>query len=349
MKDKKILAMMLAGVLTLSACAGMGDNSSSADSSATNSQSASGNSSSNSSSIPQEQYVEAIRDPNFQNGFALKGNDSATDGVLPLGKLEYGNGNPVWEAGQWGSRYDFTEGTQTITDKMALVKDASKKLQINRTTSTLTLELMGSLEYDEMKDSRVMWAHIGIEQAFTDFTSYRLSDFKRLEASVDFSVKMANKGTIETKDPDGAFPAPKTLPAQFLQYFYVQNRNIESAGFGNFLWFGLGFLDTRHESLPLSYLQDHAGGVAGNYIYCLSAETVLGPGAFQIGKTYNVNIDILPHIQDALLKAQENGFMLNTAIEDCVITGMNIGWEVVGAWDVRSEIKNLSLKGFLNE
>lgn len=349
MKDKKILAMMLAGVLTLSACASVGNNSSSADSSPTNSQSASGNSSSDSSSKPQEQYVEAIRDRNFENGFALSGNDQATDGVLPIGELKYGNGNPVWQVGQWGSRYDLTEGTQTITDKMALVQDTAKKLQANRTTNTLTLEVMGSLEYDEMKDSRTMWAHLLIEQGFVDFTSYRLSDFKRLEASVDFSVKMANKGSIETKDPDGAFPAPKTLPAQFLQYFYVQNRNAESAGFGNFLWFGLGFLDTRHESLPLSYLQDHAGGVAGNYIYCLGAETVLEPGAFQIGKTYNVNIDILPHIQEALLKAQEHGFMLNTTMEDCTITGMNIGWEVVGAWDVRSEIKNLSLKGFLNE
>ena len=89
----------------------------------------------------------------MENGFALKGNDSATDGVLPLGKLEYGNGNSVWEAGQWGSRYDLTEGTQTITDKVALVKDAAKKLQVNRTNNLLTLEVRGSLEYDEMKEN----------------------------------------------------------------------------------------------------------------------------------------------------------------------------------------------------
>ncbi len=303
-------------------------------------------SSDSSTSIPQEDYVEALRDPNFQNGFALKGNDRETDGVLPLGKLEYGNGNPIWEIGQWGSRYDLTEGQQTVADKIAFVKDSAKKLQVNRTTNALTFEVLGSLEYNEMKDSRIMWSHLLIEQSFTDFTTYRLSDFERLEASVDFSVSMANKGAIETKDPAGAFPAPNTLPAQFLQYFYVQNRNPESPGYGNFLWFGLGFLDTRHESLPLSYLQDYAGGVAGNYIYCLGAETVLGPGAFQLGKTYNVNIDLLPHIQQALLTAQGYGFMLNTTMEDCTITGMNIGWEVVGAWDVRSEIKNLSLKGF---
>ncbi len=329
----------------LTACANPGNG----DSGVEDSSSAvdSSGSSSDSSSAVQEQYVEALRDPNFQNGFALKGNDSATDGVLPLGKLEYGNGNPTWEVGQWGSRYDLTEGVQTVAEKVAFVKDTAKKLQINRATNALTFEVMGSLEYDEMQDSRVMWSHLLIEQAFTDFTSYRLSDFKRLEASVDFSVSMANKGAIETKDPAGAFPAPNTLPAQFLQYFYVQNRNFESPGYGNFLWFGLGYLDTRHESLPLSYLQDYAGGGAGNYIYCLSAETVLGPGAFQVGKTYNVNIDIIPHIQEALRTAQEYGFMLNTTLADCAITGMNIGWEVVGAWDVRSEVKNLSLKGFL--
>ncbi len=344
MKDKKILAVIFASLLVFAACANPGIGDLSEEDSST--VSAAG-SSSDSSSIPQEHYVEALRDPNFQNGFALKGNDRETDGVLPLSKLEYGNGNPIWEIGQWGSCYDLTEGQQTVTDKVAFVKDSAKKLQVNRTTNALTLEVLGSLEYDEMKDSRVMWSHLLIEQGFTDFTTYRLSDFKRLEASVDFSVSMANKGAIETKDPAGAFPAPNTLPAQFLQYFYVQNRNAQSAGFGNFLWFGLGFLDTRYESLPLSYLQDYAGGVAGNYIYCLSAETVLGPGAFQIGKTYNVKIDIIPHIIEALKTAQEYGFMLNTTLADCTITGMNIGWEVVGAWDVRSEIKNLSLKGFL--
>ena len=105
MKDKKILAMMLAGVLTLSACASVGNNSSSVDSSPTNSQSASGNSSSDSSSKPQEQYVEAIRDRNFENGFALSGNDQATDGTLPIGTLNYGNGNPVWQVGQWAMAF----------------------------------------------------------------------------------------------------------------------------------------------------------------------------------------------------------------------------------------------------
>lgn len=350
MKEKKIIAAVIAGLLTFSACTTTGNSDSNTDSDSQNSSTNSSlENSSNDSSEKQEKFIEALRDATFQNGFALNGNDRETDGTLPIGKLEYGNGNPIWSVGQWGSRYDLTEGTQTISDKVALVKDAAKKLQVNRSTNVLTMEVMGSLEYDELKDSRVMWSHLLIEQAFTDFTAYRLSDFQRLEASVDFSIKMANKGAIETKDPAGAFPAPNTLPAQFLQYFYVQNRNAQSPGFGNFLWFGLGFLDTRHESLPLSYLQDHAGGVAGNYIYCLSAETVLGPGAFQIGKTYNVNIDIIPHIEDALKKAQEHGFMLNTTLADCTITGMNIGWEVVGAWDVRSEIKNLSLKGFLQE
>lgn len=41
--------------------------------------------------------------------------------------------------------------------------------------------------------------------------------------------------------------------------------------------------------------------------------------------------------------------MMNTQLSDCVITGMNLGWEVPGAWDVSATVKNLSLTGSIKK
>ncbi|MBE7078964.1 MAG: hypothetical protein E7380_03815 [Clostridiales bacterium] len=345
MKKKAFMAMMLSALLSFAACGGDTDGNAQNTGDDGSTQSTPVQSTPTPTPNPEvpASYIEAIRDPSFLQGFAIKGNDQATDGVLPKAQLSYGDGNIVWEVGQWGSKFDLSEGEQMILPARASVSDEGKTLGVNRITHELSLELAGQLEYDEMATSRVMWSHLLIEQTFTDFTAYRLNEFEKLEATLDFSVTLADKGAIETQ------PDNKTLPAQFLQYFYVVNRNPESAGYGSFLWFGLGYLDTRYESLPLSYLQDHAGGNAGNYIYCVAAEDTLGKGAFTIGKQYNVQIDLLPHIELALKNAQEHGFMYNTQLSDCVITGMNLGWEVVGAWNVAAKVKNLSLKGFLKE
>ena len=352
MKQRKgLLSILIAGALALTACGGTASASSSSaeNSDSSFSSSSSSQAGTDSSSGPQENYVEVIQDATFQNGFGVKGNDQATDGVLPLLNLKYGDDEPIWTVGQWGSRYDLSEQTPMISSGVVILRDQAKTLKVNRFQNKLSLGVSASLEYDTMEDSRVMWSHLLIEQEFPNFTSHRLNEFKRLDVTLDFNVTMANKGAIETKDPDGSFPAPHTLPAQFLQYFYVVNRNPESAGYGSFLWFGLGYLDTRYESLPLSYLQDHAGGNLGNYIYCVAAEDILGAGAFQRNHTYNVRMDILPHIKLALINAQEHGFMYNTKLEDCTITGMNLGWEVVGAWDVNADVSNLSLKAIFND
>ena len=291
---------------------------------------------------PEDKRVEAIADNTFQDGFGVMGLNSATDGTSVKTQIKFGRRDPVWRIGQWGSRYNLNEPLQnSVTTQAMILADRSKTVTLDRAENELTLALDATKEYDTSEESRVMWAHLLIEQSFDDFPQYRLSEFDSLVATLDFSVTKAEKGAIETGD------AADTLPAQFLQYFYVVNRNESSPGYSSFLWFGLSYLDTRYDSAPLSYLQDTAGGNLGNYIYSLGAESTLGPGAFEVGREYSVEIDILPYISAALQTAAENGFMLNTQLSDCVITGMNLGWEVPGAWDVSATIGNLSLKGSL--
>ena len=53
----------------------------------------------------------------------------------------------------------------------------------------------------------------------------------------------------------------------------------------------------------------------------------------KVNENNRFSVDILPHIEEALAKAQESGFMLGTSVDDCSIGGMNIGWEVFDRWD----------------
>ena len=285
--------------------------------------------------------VEAISDADFQKGFNLMGLDSAIDGNAVKSTIRLDRGTIDWRIGQWYSAYDLNEAQPMVTTERMKVSDTSKTVELDRTTDELTLELAASEEYTQMAESRVRWAHLLIEQSFEDFDAYFLDSFESLDVTLDFTMNKAEKSPLETKETS------ETLPAQFLQYFYVVNMNPESEGYGSFLWFGLGYMDTRYEIMPLSYLQDFAGGTAGNYIYCLGAEETLGDKPFEIGRKYEVRIDILPYIETALQTAAENGFMLNTKLSDCVITGMNLGFEVVGIWDVSVTLSNLSLSGTL--
>ncbi len=281
--------------------------------------------------------LQAIADADFSYGFRLLGTDSATDGTGAKSIVKFGRQTPVWSMAQWYTRYDFNLVKPVITTQKMTIDDQSKHIELDRTNGKLTLALDATKEYDESASSRVFWPHLLIEQSFSEeVKSHKLSEFESLTASVDFSITKANKGAIETK------PASETLPAQFLQFYYINDFKNDA-----FLWFGLAFFDTRYEKTTLAYSQDFAGGNAGNFIYSLGAETLMNNENFVLGKEYEIELDILPYISQALDKAKESGFMPNTHLSDCIISGVNIGWELPGAWDVSATLGNISLQGIL--
>ena len=332
MKKIAIFLSVLFGVLLFGACGGSTDTSGGENSGGSNTE----------PEKPADKIISAVDDAEFKKGFDILGLDSALDGNTAKSTIRLDRGTINWKIAQWFSVNDLNDAFPIVNVNMMKIEDLSKKVELDRVENALTLELNASKEYKETANSRVKWAHLLIEQQFSDdFSSHRLTEFERLEATLDFNVTKAVKSPLETNEKE------KILPAQFLQYFYVVNNNPQSQGYGNFLWFGLGYLDTRYDVKQLSHLRDYAGGNPGNYIYCLGADATIGDEPFEIGRDYKVNIDILPYIEKGIERAQEGGFMLNTSISDCVITGMNIGWEVVGIWDVSVTFSNVSFIGKL--
>ena len=62
-----------------------------------------------------------------------------------------------------------------------------------------------------------------------------------------------------------------------------------------------------------------------------------------VGKTTQIDFDILPYVQNALTAAQEKGFMPGTTLQDVAITGTNIGWEVFDRWNVSITINDIGI------
>ena len=286
-----------------------------------------GSSNSNSESKEEEsvfeeqvEKVSILKDRDFEKGFNLRGMSSATDsGIHKV--IDYGTGStPCWGMAQWWSKYNLKNGVETIEeDKYSLI-DESKTIEVNRKYGSITMGIDGSKEFDSYNVvPPSQWPHLLIEQGITGAP---LSDAEKLEATLDFTL---------TKNEDLRNSNGLGSQAQFAWFIYVQDTNPESEGYGNFLWFGLNIFDSTKLYAPKTNQQDMAGG-PGNYIYALGAADFMSERV-KVNKNIRFTIDILPHVGDALKKAQSEGFMVGTTVSDCSITGTNIGWENFDRWN----------------
>jgi hypothetical protein len=139
---------------------------------------------------------------------------------------------------------------------------------------------------------------------------------------------------------------PALHGASFLWYLTIQNRNSTSPEYGKYIWFGLILHDNRYDFAP--YYASVDGGKVNNtgaFIYHPDMEPIMSSqGKAQIGKVFNVDIDVLPIIKQAFTTAQQNNFLKQSIWDDLYIGSTNIGWEVTGTYDVSVEIYNFNVK-----
>ena len=278
-----------------------------------------GDSSSGSDGTTDEIIVNCLIDADFELGFNLRGLDSVTDsGVVK--SVKFTDEEPVWTVAQWWSGHNLKDGEEVLSDTDYSLKNAAKSVEIKRKNHSVTLGINGSEEFDTFNAvSPSKWPHLLLEQKIADVP---LADALKLEVKLDFTLTKNE----DKRDADG-----KGFQSQFAWYIYIVDKNPESEGFGNFLWFGLNIFDSTKTYAPATAQQDTAGGL-GNFIYTLGAKDFMEKRV----KT-NVNngfsFDILPSVKSALEIAQSKGFMAGTTVEDCAVTGTNIGWEVFDRWD----------------
>ena len=134
---------------------------------------------------------------------------------------------------------------------------------------------------------------------------------------------------------------PALHAAQFTVYITVANRNKKSRGYGQYLWFGIPVYDNRSRIAP-AFQEKDFGGTA-MFIYTLAADTFAKESTHD-GQWVTFASDLLPLMRKGLETGWQRGFMPGSVeFADYRVTGVFLGWEAPGIFDVELQVRNLSL------
>lgn len=289
--------------------------------------------------VPPDPYKSIISDPEFNKGIAMLGDDPGNQingkYIYPFGL----NGTPVWELGEWASKYLIGQSDKTSEpDGTIVYQDTAKIISFKKEGTKLDIHfgLNGSAEYARPRKEGEPWPAFLLQQEFVD---------KPLIRSIDSLILFLEGRLVreELKMAPGDYN-PDIHTSQFQLFLIVQDRNTLSPGYGDFLWFGIPFYDYRYRIIAPHYQQDFAvTDGTGKFIYSIGT-TNLTDKSFQDGQWISVRLDLKPFIVEAIQKAKEHNFLPNSSQENMRISGMNIGWETPGTIDAEFEYKNFDLK-----
>lgn len=286
--------------------------------------------------------ISLLSDPRFEKGLALKRASTPSPGNLyPFGSR---TDSPFWELAEWGSRFELRDSVRQLeTDGTVTYANEGKILSFRRTDRgvTLNMEVYASREYDLPRQPNQGWPHLLLEQEFQEKPF--LKDLQSL--ILKFKGRLTR---AEMRMDTGDFN-PGLHTAQFQLFLTIQNRNAASPHFGDYLWFGIPLYDYRYSQIPLYAAQDVGKGDAtGKFIYSVGSQE-LGVPSFRPGEWVSLGQDVYPHILTALETAWARGYLQGSAFDEFQISGMNLGWEVPGTFDVGFEFTDFDLIAVAND
>jgi hypothetical protein len=275
-----------------------------------------------------EKSREALADAKFAQGFELTGPlHESPKRIETFGQKDV---KPIWRMPQWNSkglldRVKIDEETVKLTDDY-------KSVTLDRKTGAINLTVHTSKEYETPRTSPSQpWVHLLLEQSPFP-KAIKVSEAAAIWAEVEFEL---------TENKEYGPQDPGLHAAQLSWFLYLKNTNQESKGFRDFLWFGLSMFDSRHEFVPDYAAQDFAMP-NGSFIYTLGSKRYLDKPV-KVGERQTIRRNILNDIREGIETAHKRGFITNTTIDDVVLDGTNIGWEVPGTYDVGVTLHKLSV------
>ncbi|MBE8721979.1 hypothetical protein [Sphingobacterium pedocola] len=282
--------------------------------------------------------LSILGDPNFIRGLRL----SRAGGTPSPGNLSpfSPSSTPLWELAEWGSKYQLSESSKEVgSDGTIAYADAGKLISFKRQGNesvNVRMDLTTSNEYDAPRASGEDWPHLLLQQSFPD--KPYIKDIEQL------IFNFAGKLTKSENKMNGAEFDKNLHAAQFQLFLTIQNLNTSSAGYGDYLWFGIPLYDVRYEHIPLYASQDIGKDDAtGKFIYSIGTDDFMKGKSFHQGQQITIEKDLYPFIIKAVTYAKERGYLKDSFDHDLRISGMNIGWEVPGTFDVGFEIQAFDL------
>ncbi len=289
------------------------------------------------SAKPADEDRELIQDPHFQRGFILwnpKPGKHVRDGEL---KGFDASATPIWGLSQWNSKVPLDTASLNI-DGTLVYSNSAKAVTIGAlgtARADLSMAVNAGAEYGvhARKSAAEPWVHLLVEQEFEP--PARLENLSAVKVHVE--ARLLHSRLVQEKDY-----TPGLHAAQFQIFFTLQNRNRQSPGYGDLVWFGVPIYDNRAR-FPNAFKEQDFGGTA-KFIFTPGGKTFTSTSAHD-GNWVVIDQDLLPLMHEALKTAWARGFLKDSkTLSDYTIGGMNMGWELPGTFDVAMQIRNLSFK-----
>ncbi len=298
----------------------------------------------------QNGYSALFQDPYMKNGVSVLSVDGSENKTIAFGSSV---ANPSWTFAQWHSKYDLRSyETLKYTQKGAALEVSShgakgsdgvyipaKILKVDTVNPSIYMELNAELEFDKPKEDGEGWPHTLLSQDFSG-SLVHVSEQSEIKAQMDYSV------TKFVDRMNGQADAAKHC-AQLVWYVTLQNRNPESDGYGQYIWFGFNLWDNRYSGAvcPEYAAQDLGKEDATKaFIYQPSSTVFFEKKRMPIvGEQAKIEFDLLPTAKSAFDLAKQRGYLPQTAWEDIYIGSMNFGWEVTGIYNVGVQIDTVGI------
>lgn len=298
--------------------------------------------------------VQIVNDNHFTKGFNVKGQQDGIGTVFGKLTLDDPDSDPAWSIGQWycgyyrsavekpkrnedyNPDYNILNATKKQNGDLHIWQDASKTLRVNPVAGSVYARLEGTKEYTAPKTKDGPWPHLLMEYGVQ--SGVRISELYSLTLNFDYTL-MSFKGDM------GAATDTDIHCAQFPFYCVIQNRNPESEGFGQYVWFGACMFDNRQDytmtfaSADLGSDDKHATGA---FIYQVGQRAYL-KAPVTVGEKIEIKWDMLPFMKTAYQTARERGFLDKTEFEDLYATSGNFGWEITGTYDAAIQIDKFEI------
>ncbi len=281
---------------------------------------------------------ELIRDPHFRTGFHLI--EPKPGKRLVYGQLATDSGStaPAWDLDQWSSRFPL-DASSSASSKPGIRRwaNAAKSVTLGGDgpeAADLSLAVNANVESGKRaRKTGEPWVHLLVEQAFADPPSLAAIRSARLR----LQARLVRSEFYRTDDY-----SPGLHAAQFQMFLTLQNRNRQSPGRGQLVWFGIPLYDDRSR-FPKEHKAQDTGGTA-MFIFTPAGEVFSARSAHD-REWITVDKDLKPLFLEALTHARQQGFLRDSNDPaDYAITTMNLGWEVPGLFDVEMQVRGLSLQ-----
>lgn len=281
---------------------------------------------------------ELIQDARFQRGFHLLSPQPGQWVVYGQLAGPDASRKPAWYLAQWSSRFLVRAGTPARPSPGVFCwTNAAKGIVLGapRTAAAdLTLAVNGLVEYSRRaRRDGEPWVHLLVEPDFPDAPSQAALSAVRLQVE----ARLLKLEHLRTEDY-----SPGRHAAQFQIFLTLQNRNRASGGFGDYLWFGIPLFDDRNR-FPRAHKARDTGDT-GKFIFTPAGEVFTRQSAHDRDWVRG-DKDLRPLLLEALAEARTRGFLrASGSPADYHLSGVNVGWEVPGLFNVAMQVRGLSLK-----